>query len=93
MKFIINHLTTVLTPDMEERIMNQCTNRDKVETFMKILDKRGPDAFPQFLDALTDAGFDFIRQRLEEDLNSLKSPVQETEGMPILCSSWPHLVH
>ena len=87
MKFIINHLTTTLTPDMEERIMNQCTNRDKVETFLKILDKRGPDAFPQFLDALTDAGFDFIRQRLEEDLDSLKSPVQETEGIVFITSS------
>ena len=80
MASIVDHLSVLLSPDMMERITSQQTNRDKVVTFLNILEKRGPEAFPQFLDALTNSEFNFVRKRLEEDLNPVKRPVQEMRG-------------
>ena len=80
MKSLIDHLTKLLDENMEERIMNERTKRDQIVAFLGILKNRGPTAFSQFLEALTKAGFDFVRKKLEHDLSPTRSSVQETGG-------------
>lgn len=54
----------VITPDMYEEINVQLTRQDKVTHFLSILQRRGPRAFDNFLDALVATNQGFISDRL-----------------------------
>lgn len=54
----------VITPDMYEEINVQLTRQDKVTHFLSILQRRGPQAFNNFLDALVATNQGFISDKL-----------------------------
>ena len=63
---LIDYVADIVTQDQEEEIMSKPTNREQVVCFLGILERRGRDAFTNFLVALENAECNFVMEHLEE---------------------------
>ena len=89
---LIDHVADIVTQDHEEKIMGKLTNREQVVCFLGILERRGRDAFTNFLVALENAECNFVKEYLEKQDQRRKQdcvdgcdevdfgPVQETKN-------------
>ena len=75
---ICDHLLQnhTFTHDMYDEIMVEKLRKDKISKFLFILVRRGPDAFPRFLQALRDTEQAFIADHLERVLQEEHQAMQ-----------------
>ena len=63
---LIDHVAGIVTVNHEEEIMSKPTSREQVVCFLGILERRGEDAFTDFLVALENAECNFVKEYLEQ---------------------------
>lgn len=61
----------VITHDMYEEVKAERTKKEKISHFLFILQRRGPQAFDKFLDALVATNQAFISEQLTQTHNQL----------------------
>lgn len=65
-----------LTQHQKEQVMAQTLSKDKVAKLLEILQRKGPDAFPAFLDALRNTA----QQHIAATLQQAFQPQQMDQG-------------
>lgn len=63
----------VFTQDMYEEVKVERTKKEKISQFLFILQRRGPQAFDKFLDALVATNQAFISDQLTRTHNQLQA--------------------
>jgi len=58
------HQDFIITPEDYERICNKETSQDRARLLLDILPTRGPKAFGIFVQALQEAGYDWLADKL-----------------------------
>lgn len=56
----------ILTSHQKEEVMVQSLSKDKVAKLLEILQRKGPEAFQAFLDALRQTGQEHIADQLQQ---------------------------